>query len=704
MLNRYWYYIVLSLSLLVIFPTLGNAQQSASSTGNTTWDLRNIDQTGLFVFYDAPAGASTSGKPLDIGDFDGNGCGDLAITGQTSSFPRPAGWRNRAGHIRLVMNACPIGGRIALEDATETIFHVGTIYGARNEDMAGTETYVADFNGDGYDDLLFSAQNNDGANADRDNAGTVYLVLGSPELATLAEIDLQTPPANVLVFYGADAGDRFGMWVEGGDVDGDGFQDMVIGANEADGDANSRINAGEAWVLYGAADLVSTYGQVVDMRQPPTSATRIIGADYDDLLGSTVWADDLNADGFAEVLVSAALWRGSAGIGGLAFGGGDGPGNARYNSGETYIIFGSADLRGQTVDLAARVNANGQPVDQSISVVYGADENDLLGEEIATGDLDGDSLPDLVLGTLVGMGLNNQYPDAGEAWVIYNRAPLEGQMFDLASPDFSRTVVIYPDQGDSKGGDTLRVADIDRDGIGDLVYGAPNYDPVDADLRQRRNAGLMAVIFGVRGGFPSTDGHIFLPSEQPQGLRVSYVIGADDHDMMSYAMAVYDVDGDGFVDIAPNGMGGDGAYNNQIDAGEIYVISGAEFVSPTHEVVTTEGTIFATIPPAELPTPQLTIDISQPGSAEQGREYYLQACAGCHGTAGEGGVGLVLVNSAFMTSLNDEQLLRFLQVGRPSGAPDNVTGVTMPPYGGRTDWSDVQLWDIVAYLRQLAAP
>lgn len=135
------------------------AQDSAPQpTGGQPWDLRSGEQAGQFTFYDAPAGASTTGKPLDIGDFDGNGCGDIAITGQNATHSLLGQWRGSAGHVRLLMNLCDISGRVGMDELPpdRTVF---TVFGAYAGDMAGTETYVADFNGDGYDDLLFSAPN-----------------------------------------------------------------------------------------------------------------------------------------------------------------------------------------------------------------------------------------------------------------------------------------------------------------------------------------------------------------------------------------------------------------------------------------------------------------------------------------------------------------------------------------------------------------
>ncbi len=706
-LHHYCIFILISMAVGAFSIVPMRAQTPVPPTGNQPWDLQYTNQAGQFTYYDSPVGASTTGKPLDIGNFDGNDCGDIAITGQNATHSLDGEWRGSAGHIRIIINLCLIHGQTSSESMMpwEKGF---SIYGAYAGDMAGTETYTADFNGDGFDDLLFSAQNSDGAQRDRSNAGAVYLLFGSSDFVQHGDIDLRKMGDDLMVFYGATSEDRMGLWVEGGDFDGDGIQDLLIGANQADGENDERINAGEAWIIYGDKNMQSRYGQVTDMRQPPADATRIIGADFDDLLGSTVWGDDFNGDGFDDATVSAGLWRASSGIGGLSFGGGDGPGNTRYNSGETFIVFGTATLRGQTIDLAAKLDASGRPIDNSISVVYGQNANDLLGEEIAAGDMDGDKRLDLILGTLIGDGPEENLDEAGEAWIIYSHEPFTGQMFDLNNLELGRGVVIYPDQADSKAGDTLRAGDLDHDGVDDLFYGAPDYDGTSYDGRIRHNAGMMAIIFGEYGGLPNQNDKILLFSP-PEKLRVRFIIGGDQNDMMPYALSIGDVNHDGYIDIAPNAMGGDGEHNDRVNAGEIYVLSGTEFLSSKHIFIdpdSAENPIDAS-EATFAPTPAFQTDTiiaaTGSGNIESGKQHFEETCAGCHGFQGQGvpGLGLPLVTSPLILYAPDADLLAFIRAGRPAGHPDNVTGVSMPPSGGRPDWNDQQITDIIAYLRVL---
>jgi len=566
------------IALILVFYVLGMVPVKAQEiTGEQSWDLKDIEQTGLFIFYDAPAEASSTGKPLDVGDFNGDGCGDIAAGGSFASFGGLEGWRREAGHVRIIMDLCEIAGRIAMEEEGEQSSTVITVYGARAGDMAGIEVFVGDFNADGYDDVLFGAQNYDGEAQDRSNAGAAYLALGNPNFAN-GDIDLLNPPNNVIVFYGGTAEDRFGLWVDGGDFNGDGFDDLLIGANQADGENDSRINAGEAWIIYGSEDMVEEYGSVVDMSQPPTNATRIIGVDYDDLFGSTALGADINADGYDDAIVSAALWRESAGIGGAELGGGDGPDNSRYNSGETFVIYGQTDLPGRVIDLAALISDDGSPTNDSVTVIYGVDPNDLLGEEIAAGDINGDGRNELALGTLVSAGLDNAMPGGGESWLIYTTEPFMGEAIDLLNPESERAVSIYADQADSESGDILRFADLDQDGYEDLFVGTPSYDVTGTDGEVRQDAGMLTVLFGGESGLPNDNGRVVFPSNVPPGLRSGYILGADAEDEMAYGLGIYDVDADGFVDIVPNGMLGDGINNTLHNAGEVYVISGALFL------------------------------------------------------------------------------------------------------------------------------
>ena len=87
--------------------------------------------------------------------------------------------------------------------------------------------------------------------------------------------------------------------------------------------------------------------------------------------------------------------------------------------------------------------------------------------------------------------------------------------------------------------------------------------------------------------------------------------------------------------------------------------------------------------------------------AERGRVDYLRACSSCHGPEGKGlgNLGNPLHDNDFLRSKSDEELVRFLKVGRAPGHPDNKTGVLMPPKGLDPRLTDEDLMGIVLFLR-----
>ncbi len=92
------------------------------------------------------------------------------------------------------------------------------------------------------------------------------------------------------------------------------------------------------------------------------------------------------------------------------------------------------------------------------------------------------------------------------------------------------------------------------------------------------------------------------------------------------------------------------------------------------------------------------------GDATHGGELYTATCATCHGPDARGlpNLGKDLVDSAYMDATSDTDLVAFLKVGRDAADPQNTTGVAMPPKGGNPALTDVDLADIVAYLRELS--
>jgi mono/diheme cytochrome c family protein len=89
---------------------------------------------------------------------------------------------------------------------------------------------------------------------------------------------------------------------------------------------------------------------------------------------------------------------------------------------------------------------------------------------------------------------------------------------------------------------------------------------------------------------------------------------------------------------------------------------------------------------------------------EAGRESFQIYCASCHGmdAAGIEGLGVNLLTSSYSQHVNDETLLAFIIEGRPAWHPENKTGLTMPARAGFPRLTDAEIYQIIAYLRDIA--
>jgi hypothetical protein len=529
-------------------------------------------QEGQLTVYNLAPGGGVYGLPVEMGDYDGDGAPDLAIAPMAAASG-PDGARQRGGEVYVYKGNRTLGGvidRAKLGPAERGL----TVWGARADDFLGTELYSRDVDGDGIEDLLISAQNYDGPAGDRENCGGAFIILGAKDLlAGSRTIDLASPPPGVITIFGAEPGERLGIWIEAGDLDGDGFGDILIGADQYPPSPDDpRQHAGKVYVIYGR----SVFPDVIDLATFSDGASVIIGRDAEDHLGACLHARDLDADGYDELIIGAGLNRLSASQRAPSQypphgrGAGDGPDNGRENAGEVYVLFGLGGARlPPFIDLAGPLPGE---LEGKLTTIYGAYLNGYAGEELTSGDFNGDGYPDLVIGALASQSPEGR-SQAGVAHILYWRPGLEGLTIDLhpdaagSLPEGLAVSMLYGRDPSDILGDTLSAADFDNDGFDDLAVGIPH-----ADLDGKENVGAVAVVFGRPEPFPPQ----WAPEadELPERLRVAFVIGRDPLDLLSYSMEARDYDLDGYADLFPNAMRGDGGGNAAPDAGEAYVISG----------------------------------------------------------------------------------------------------------------------------------
>jgi hypothetical protein len=401
-----------------------------------------------------------------------------------------------------------------------------TFYGA-DADAAATGLAAGDFNGDGTLDVVLTAPFADGPDNERPDAGEAYVFFGP---FTPRETRDAARGEQDVTIYGTGEGDRMGTAVVAVDVNGDAVDDIALAAPFADGPGDERPDAGEAYVLLGRR----SWPAAIDLAAESASST-VFGADEKDIVGYSLASADANGDGVDDLLIGS-FWA-------------DGPDNTRPDAGEAYLIFGSPSWP-STIDLGKG---------QEDVTIFGAEEGGRLTEGMATGDVNGDGVDDLILAATFGSGPENSRPDAGEVYVIPG-----GQLdsvYDLASYQ-PETTVLGADEGDQIG-HSAAVGDFNGDGIGDLLLGAVS---ADGPGNGRDLAGEAYLVLGSASP-PST-------VDTLRGEEALRVYGADEVDRLGRSVAAGDVNGDGRDDLLIAASGGDGPEESVKDSGEIDIIFG----------------------------------------------------------------------------------------------------------------------------------
>jgi len=459
-------------------------------------------QQGVNGIPGAADGVEHFGHALAAGDFDGDGRADLAI-GAPFEDDAPVA---DVGAVSIVYFAAgvPIGS------SSEVVTLEGlTAETASEDDEFGRTLATGDFDGDGFDDLAIGIPGRRvvlGGGAVADGAGAIVVLSGAASgLDASSVLYLHREVAG---FNGAGAADdRLGAALAVGDFDGDGFHDLAIGA--PGDDVSGFDDNGSVSVLYGSASGLTTAGSEIWIQNDI-----VVNGDEDgDQFGSALAAGDFDGDGFDDLAV------------GVPF--------------EDYLTLADAGAIYQLVGGAAGLDTgSGAPfVVQETIAAGGSEPGDRFGSGLATGDVDGDGLDDLLAAS---PGEDYDDPDftiddTGRVHILSGTAGLgaaPGAAVALDREAFDQVEVT----GDRFGSAVA----IGRFGAGSGAGIAVGVPFASVDVFQ--DAGTVFV----------ADGPSFDPIGSPLAFSQAGVVpGVEESgDRLGEALAVGDFDGNGFDDLA----------------------------------------------------------------------------------------------------------------------------------------------------------
>lgn len=480
--------------------TTGGAGESSSSGAPTTIDPDTGSTTAVDPDSSSTAGSSSSSgepnlppEPVDDFYLTDTAAEPLAVDAASGVLANDVDPKGTALSVSAFDAETEAGGTVEME-------------------ADGGFTYTPPTPFWGEDAFTYTAEDEDGGTS----VARVRIAV-APTVEDLG--DLETATAGVRVSP-ATPGDRIGSAVAGGgDVNGDGYADTVIGADDALGDQR-----GAAYVLFGGPDVAAVDAADLEMG---IGGFVINGpAAADDAGYRVAMLGDVNGDGFADVGIGVS----------------DGAPGA---TGGAYVVFGSETPSAVALDALGDAGF----------AITGAHYS--FGAAIAAaGDVNDDGLQDVIVGAP-----EAQAAEAGNAVVVFGKANADDVDGDAIGTD--GFLIVGNTSNGHLGFSVAGAGDVNIDGFDDLILGAP-----DAGA-----AGQVLVVFGKADTSTVSEDDVTM-----DGAVGFTVTGAVSLDQLGYSVAgARDVNGDGRPDVIFGATGADtGDFNA---AGRAYVVYGAADIS-----------------------------------------------------------------------------------------------------------------------------
>ena len=576
-------------------PTINNTAWAATGAGNTS-DLSGIGEAKYATNSTTHATTGTADNALYVSETWDNGTVVRVQLPATGSVPPAAGdtvlvnWGSATGAANKILTATDINNKYVditvpfskLEtqafgnvtvtaqiknaagnlSAASPVASVNWVYDVAAGQLATNPQYgfaingqlasdyagwsisnAGDVNGDGYEDLVIGAMQNDASGS---NAGRAYVLFGNSTGAysnfDLSNLTVAGNSNGFVINAPAIANAWYGWSVSGGgDINGDGLADVVIGNNTNYAstatsirplDVNASGAGGPSYVVFGRS--ATTTVQLSSLSVASNTNGFMVSSPFANGYSVTD-AGDVNGDGLSDLAVTAPSYNGRAGVAYVVYG---------KTSGAP-VVTASSNFVNSTEGFVI----NGGTVDGTVAALT----------SVSSGDINGDGLSDLVLGGWY------TGTSTGSVYVVYGSSAIGARpMVDLSSLTSASNTLGFRIVGESSTGVSVAgAADINGDGLDDvLLQSTAGYAGTNT------NQGVAWVAFGKKDGAAVNVSAI--EAGTASGFAINLGITSGVHGAF-WIDSAGDINGDGLGDIIVSH-----AYGNlsPTAAGAAYVVFG----------------------------------------------------------------------------------------------------------------------------------